>query len=426
MFLIEELECGNVTTTAYHSSYNRCEIAHAKEDVLFGIVALPYDTVKWQREGITELLWQEHIQPKSISKIRKFLAFLLDALLRTEGTAAYIPITFVTITIFVGSSWQVFLSTSDPARYQCYALTFWFGSNALHMLPATQCAFLQTTLSSVQPAFHMLPMEYPPLTLVPFSLALLVPLSYYQLAIAFIMALAAVFIYWLLLQYGPRGAALAFAISLLVGAVGTAQRRFRSPASSSYTTLCHCGRTQTLDFSLCCACFWCTTQNLSNPAPPSPFYCGTTLSWTIAYTCPKKFAQIIATTTMEDVAHCADNGAGTMLLLCLGIILGVTGFFATLEFSGCRPHADRLLFRRPVQVEAVGSTLLWLAQDVGFPLTIGESYGSLNIISALAGIVSDAGNAFPDSRISLISSLCSGEANLILPRQLLLSCLSLS
>src|SRR5438876_8617647 len=115
-------------------------------------------------EGIVKRLWQgQHAQSATLDKIRKFLMPLLDASLRADGMAAYIPITFVTISNFVGSSWQVFLSASDPARYQCYALSFWFGSSAISMLPATQCDFLQPMISTAQPAFHLLPAEYPPL-----------------------------------------------------------------------------------------------------------------------------------------------------------------------------------------------------------------------------------------------------------------------
>jgi hypothetical protein len=340
------------------------------------------------REGMAELLWQEHIQPESVSKIRKFFTLLLDALVKTDGAAAYVPITFVTISIFVGSSWQVFLSTSDPARYQCYALMFWFGSNALHMLPATQCAFLQTTLSSAQPAFHMLPIEYPPLTLVPFSLALLLPLSYYQLAIAFIMALAAVFIYWLLLQYGPRGAALAFAISLLVGAVGTAQSRFdllpaaltllcviaaeRKHWTSAYVALAFGVLLKIYPILLLPALF-IAEQRFLGQMPT-----------------PKKTLRSLPRQLWETL-HAVKRWRWHNLLLCLGIMLGVTGFFAILNFQGAVLTQIDYFLRRPVQVEAVGGTLLWLAQDVGFLLTIGESYGSLNIISSLSGIVSALG-----------------------------------
>src|SRR3989440_7306833 len=87
------------------------------------------------------------------------------------------------------------------------------------------------------PPLHALPLEYPPLTLAIFSPALFVPLAYYQMAFAIFMALTAVFIYWLLLHYAPRGAALAFALYILVGAWGTADGRF-DLVPAALTLLC--------------------------------------------------------------------------------------------------------------------------------------------------------------------------------------------
>ena len=352
-----------------------------------GIVAALDGTVKQQREGIVIRLWQEHIQPESTSKIRKILAPLRDALLRVDGIAAYIPITFVTITIFIGSSWQVFLSASDPARYQCYALTFWLGSNALHMLPASQCAFLQRTITSVQPPFHMLPVEYPPLTLLPFSLALLVPLSYYQLAIAFIMALAAVFIHWLLLQYGPRGAALAFTLSLLVGALGTAQRRFdllpaaltlicviaaeRKHWTSAYIVLAFGVLLKIYPILLLPALFMAEQRFLGRLPTPT-----------------HKFSFQLLPQQVWNTAQIVRKWYWNNMLLCLGIILGITSIFAFLNFQGAVLNQIIYFFGRPVQVETMEGTLLWLGQGLGFPLTIVENFGSLNMSSALDSIVS--------------------------------------
>jgi hypothetical protein len=363
---------------------NKCT---CKEHVPFAIVASPGYTVKRQREGIVIRLLQGHIQSESISKIKKNFSHLLDALLRVDGMAAYVPITFVTISIFIGASWQVFLSTSDPARYQCYALAFWLGSNALHMLPATQCAFLQMTITSAQPAFHMLPIEYPPLTLLPFSLALLVPLSYYQLAIAFIMALAAVFIYWLLLQYGPRGAALMFAFSLLVGALGTAQARFdllpaaltllcviaaeRSHWTSAYIALAFGVLLKIYPILLLPALFIAEQRFLGRlPAPT------------------QNFSFRLLPQQVCNTLRMARKWSWNNMLLCLGIILGVTCIFALLNFQGAVINQVTYFLGRPVQVEAMAGTLLWLAQGLGFPLTIVENFGSLNINSALGSIVS--------------------------------------
>ncbi|HEY3991546.1 MAG TPA: hypothetical protein VGM01_01590, partial [Ktedonobacteraceae bacterium] len=150
------------------------------------------------------------------------------ALLERRSPLAYLPIVAAMILLFCGASWQLFWSNTDAARYQCYVLTFWQGSQGTHQLPANQCHFLgQFGVPSTGVApFHVLPFEYPPLTLSIFSLALAAPLPYYQIAFAIAMALVALLIYWLLLRFGPRGAALAGASYLVLGAWGTAEGRF--------------------------------------------------------------------------------------------------------------------------------------------------------------------------------------------------------
>jgi hypothetical protein len=75
-------------------------------------------------------------------------------------------------------------------------------------------------------------------------------------------------------------------------------------------------------------------------------------------------------------------------LLCLGILVGVTGLFALLNFQGAVVNQLVYFLQRPVQVESTGSTLLWLMQGLGFPLSIDNNFGSLNVVSGLNGVVS--------------------------------------
>src|SRR6266704_2867807 len=125
---------------------------------------------------------------------------------------------------------------TDVGRYQCYALTFWHGGAAMKQLPAVQCRFLPLE-SLTQPPLHILPLEYPPLTVLLFSLGLFAPTTDYPLLFAFWMALTAIFIYWLLLRYGPRGAALTFALYVLIGGWTTALSRF-DLAPAALTLIC--------------------------------------------------------------------------------------------------------------------------------------------------------------------------------------------
>src|SRR5262249_866807 len=67
---------------------------------------------------------------------------------------------------------------------------------------------------------------YPPLTLLAFSIPLLLPLQYYQFAFTLLMSLTSVFIYWILQRYGPRGSSLLYTLYIFLGALGLAQLRF--------------------------------------------------------------------------------------------------------------------------------------------------------------------------------------------------------
>lgn len=306
---------------------------------------------------------------------------LWNALLARQGIVAYLPIIAVDILMFCSASWQFFWLNTDPARYQCYALTFWLGSSGAQLLPATQCSFLH--LSTVaQPPFHMLPLEYPPLTLALFSLALFAPLLYYQLVFAVLMALTSVLIYWLLLRYGPRGAALAFAFYLLISAWVTAESRFdlvpaaltllcliaaeRKHWTSAYVALAFGFLLKIYPILFLPALFIAEQQDAQRfHIPPK------SLS---LKTLPGELWR-----TLQGIRLWRWKNT----LIFSGILLGVTGFFALFDFQGAALTQVNYFANRPVQVEATGSTLLWLGALIGFPVHIVFSFGSVNMISAL-------------------------------------------
>ncbi len=328
------------------------------------------------------LLLHEHVYHTEKTKI--FLLHLQRAFLARKGIVAYVPITFVVILMFIAASWEVFMPTTDPARYQCYALTFWLGSSASHLLPALQCSFLP---AGTQPPFHMLPIEYPPLTLVPFSLALLAPLSYYQLVFAFLMALTAVLIYWLLLRYGPRGAGLIFALYLLGGAVATANVRFDLlPAALTLISLIAAERRHWLSAYVALAfgvllkiypilllpvLFIAEQQAGERMSLPPQFLPLAVL--------PRSLWRTLRETRQWQWKHC---------LVFLAVVGGVTGVFAILNFQGAIETQLAYFAQRPVQVESSGSTLLWLTTLFGASLKITNEYGSINIVNPFSSIIS--------------------------------------
>jgi hypothetical protein len=71
--------------------------------------------------------------------------------------------------LVAGALWQIAAPNGDLFQYRCFALAFWRGSAVTHPLAA--CAGRLPTGSF--PPFRVLPLEYPPLALIPFSLPLL-------------------------------------------------------------------------------------------------------------------------------------------------------------------------------------------------------------------------------------------------------------
>lgn len=327
-------------------------------------------------------MWHKYTQEKRLSQADVVLARLQDALLARGGIRAYIPIIIVTICMFCGTFWL--MPATDPARYQCYALTFWFGSGALHLLPQAQCAFLGMVTG--QAPFHMLPIEYPPLALVPFSLALLVPLSYYQFAFALLISFVAVLTYWLLLRYGPRGAALIFAVYLFIGTIAVAQIRYdllpamltllcliaaeRKQWTAAYIALAFGVLLKLYPLLLLPALFIAEQQESGCfYIPPS----GLSLSML-----PQHLWK-----TLRGILHWRWKNC----VLFLGILFVITGLFSLVDFQGAIVSQLQYFVQRPMQVEALGSTLLWIANRLGVSWSIVYTFGSLNILNNLAGVV---------------------------------------
>ena len=330
-------------------------------------------------------MWQEYTQQRDRETIKKKFIVWYNALLTSNSLVAYIPIAIVTISMFCGASWIIFWTATDPAHYQCYALTFWLGSNATKLLPASQCTFL--AISSPQPAFHMLPVEYPPLTLLPFSLPLLMPLAYYQWAFALLMSLVSLLAYWLLLRYGPRGSAPIFALYLFIGALAIAQARFDLiPATLSLISLIAAERKHwsaayiALAFGVLMKIYPLLLLPALFIAEQQAYQKLPLLERLTSQGSLRAFFLMLLKTAREwQWKHC-------QIFLC--IVLGISGAFALLNFHAAVISQINYFIQRPVQIETTDSTLLWLAKGQGFPLQFIFSFGSINSLSPLSGIVS--------------------------------------
>ncbi len=326
---------------------------------------------------------REQVSDKKTIGTKNSLAVLWNALLARQGLVAYLPIIVISILMLWGASWQFFWTYTDAARYQCYALTFWMGSSGAHLLPASQCSFLPTP-TVAQPPFHVLPLEYPPLTLVLFSVAALGPLFYYQIAFAILMALTCVLIYWLLLRYSPRGAALVFALYMLIGAYSTATGRF-DPVPAALTLLCLiAAERKRWTYAYVALAFGFLLKIYPILLLPALFIAEQRDAQRMYM--PQKSLTLKSLPgelwhTLRGIVHWHWKNT----LIFFGILLGVTGFFALFDFKGAVLSQLSYFANRPVQVESTISTLLWLGTLFGFPVRTVYTYGSINMISMLGG-----------------------------------------
>jgi hypothetical protein len=287
--------------------------------------------------------------------------------------------------MFCGSAWQIFWPTTDPARYQCYALTFWLGSTATLLLPAQQCSFLNITAPKA--AFQMLPREYPPLTLIPFSLPLLVPIPYYQFAFVLMMSLIILVTYWVIQHYGTPGSAIAFAFYLLIGAYALAQMRYdllpslltllavvtaeRKRWTIAYVTLAFGVLLKLYPILLLPSLFIAEQQSNNRFHQPPQ-----TLSLQAV---PVQLLLTLRQAKRWQWHNC---------LLFFVIIFAITGVFALYNFNNAVVSQVSYFAQRPVQIEATGGTLLWIAHELGMPWWITYTFGSINIVSQLNTIIS--------------------------------------
>lgn len=295
--------------------------------------------------------------------------------------------------LFYGASWQLFTWYSDTAKYQCYATSFWYGISAIKTLPEIQCHFIthppagisfitNDTLLSImrtqhvpswliafvaaqsptQP-LHTLPHEYPLPTLIPFSFGLVATAPWYQVAFAIMMAPLVGVIYVLLRIWKSQKAAIAFALYTTVGCWTTAVARFDViPAGLTVGALLLAERGR-----------WRWAYALLAVATMFKFYPIVLLP-----------AFFIAQQNSRNLSwHKWWQGLDVFALVCaalttLSLLLSIEGTLSPLGYFG----------DRPIQAESTAASLLWIGSFLGFPLHYNASYGSLNILSPLSGVIS--------------------------------------
>ncbi|MBV9689387.1 MAG: DUF2029 domain-containing protein [Ktedonobacteraceae bacterium] len=330
---------------------------------------------------------RKEIKEKQLSgEAKKVYILLWDSLLARQGFLAYLPIIMAVILLFYGGSWEYFRVHAAVGRYACYALTFWHGGKGVNLYPPlAHCDFLPAATFTAPP-FHALPLEYPPLSLVIFSLALFAPLQYYTIGFAILMALTIVFIYWLLQRYAPRGAALAFAIYMVIGAWGIALGRFdlmpalftliciiaaeRKRWTCAYIALAFAFLLKIYPILFLPALFIAEQQDAQRFYTPQQ-----------SFMLPSLPAELWQTLRNMGRWHWKNT------IIFFAILLAVTCCFALLNFHTAVLGQLSYFVHRPVQIESTGSPILFLAAQFGFPVQVVSSFGSTNVVSSLGRYV---------------------------------------
>jgi Glycosyltransferase family 87 len=296
--------------------------------------------------------------------------------------------------LFYAVLYQLFQPRTDAAKYQCYALVFWQGTHAVNVLPPEQCKFLiyyspaSITLGMQSlgvPAsiihlsesqnttgpFRNLPFEYPLLSIIPFSLGLIAPTAWYQVAFAIWMLLLAAIIYFILSKTRSTGAAIAFAFYLVLGNWGTAAARFDlMPAALILGSVILAARTK-----------WKWAFALLALATMFKFF-PVVLVFPFLIAQQKQYNEKWYSWHRWSALglYCGMCVLATLLSLSLNIADTINPFL--------------YFFNRPIQAESASAAILWLGKFFGYPISIMLSYGSVNVASALT------------TNISLLSSLC--------------------
>jgi len=291
--------------------------------------------------------------------------------------------------LFYAISYQLFKPRTDAGKYQCYALVFWQGTHAVNVLPSEQCVFLKKSFSPASiiagmqssrvsgriinlaesqnssGSFRNLPYEYPLLSIIPFSLGLIAPTAWYQVAFAIWMLLLAALIFFVLSKTRSTSAAIAFAFYLVVGNWGDAAARFDLvPAALILGSVLLAARTK-----------WKWAFTLLALATMFKFF-PVLLIFPFLIAQQKQYSEKWYSWHRWSAlgVYCGICVMMTLLSLSLNIVDTINPFLYFLN--------------RPIQVESVPATILWLGNFWGFPIKIIQSYGSVNVISALSEAVS--------------------------------------
>jgi len=261
------------------------------------------------------------------------------------------------ITSFIWS--PQFLTLGDVIEYHQYALAFW-----------TQA-----------PLFHQFPQEYPPLALLPFTFTLS-PFSgiLYYWAFAFWIGVIICLSYLWLARMASHRTALAYALYLLVGAMATLLMRYDLlPALATFGALLLAERKR-----------YAWAYAMLAVGVLLKLYPAFLLPVLMAAEWRERSAIGSTTQNRQKERYRLLWQRGRPMLKNLGTFaaLVVLGFGLPLAINTLQvTSVFTYNLERPIQIESLPGSLLWLGTFFGFPVQGVISFGSLNLIGPLEDLL---------------------------------------
>jgi hypothetical protein len=314
------------------------------------------------------------VQRSWTTRMRAVVGSPRVALLQTGALACAIWLAAQVINL---TRYGASVRNGDVLEYQRYAMSFWYG----------------------HPPFRHLPVEYPPLTILPFTLTILPPLPDPVVVFAWWMgALLIAAYYWLRRASTPRRAVV-FVAYLLIGATTTVLARYDLfPALATLVALWACERGRfrlayvllaigvllklypAFLIPIVAAQQW---RTLRAPAmaermgAPASRWRTWRSSWRQEVARLRHQAAIELTsapvrTVAEELARCIALIVAGFLVAAL---LSPSGALSGFSYAGARP----------LQIESTPATLMWIGSWFGLAAHPVYTYHSLNLVGPLDG-----------------------------------------
>lgn len=259
--------------------------------------------------------------------------------------------------MFAVTHWK--LTSGDVIEYHTYAQAFWLS----------------------HPPLHQLPVEYPPLAILPFSLTLLPPLLDIQTVFSLWMAAIVTIGYAGFLRFSTRRRGLIYLLYLLLGSDAVLTARF--DIVPALTTLAALWATERKRFMLAYVLLAVGTLLKLYPAFLLPIVM--IAHWQAIRTAhPAAIRWRSGLSALAAFVHNdpALRAIATGAAICLGIVAlafaGAIALTGTAALSGFTYASDR-----PLQIESTPATILWLGTLVGIPAHPEFSFVSLNLVGTM-------------------------------------------